>query len=432
MIDQFVLFTFFSEINITRQYVLPFPFRNIASVSIRNVFSIHIMSVHESKLFCNYLERSFFWWYRWEKTCTRIVSLLRKAFSIQVILKSWVWSSWRTRPSLSTLSFMMRTICLTPLTFFARLRLSLETLVPHKRRKTLESTSPTTLHCTFSGFVFADRRFSSHMALTFVSYSLVGFHSQGVQKYISFSLFFSSSSNPIVCCALTCLSYHFRSERLVLPCDSRESRSHGWIAYWELVKYDIDLSWSSNFICRFFFLFWFLVLATIIVRKSFRHPEDDTRDGSRPRQNTSEIFCQRPRPKLCPRTSSRFQFQLHFILNRGSCRASLTSYDVLSDWMQDKSVRFITLNKSSVQVSYDWRKNAVHILDHLVHFVQSFPSSASKNWTSKLHQYLVANTLDQCRASSIPNSYILNHPCPEITRTIPTSQTYSSLSVVSS
>ena len=283
----------------------------------------------------------------------------------------------------------------------------------------------------YSGFVFADRRFSNHMVLTFASYSLIVFPSQGVQKYMSFSLFFSSSSYPIVCCALTCLSYHFRSERLNLPCDSRESRSHDWIAYCELVKHDTDLSWSSTFICRFFFLLWFLVLMTIIVRKSFRHPDDDARDGSRPRENISEIFCQRSRPKICPRTSSRFQFKLHFILNRGSCRARLTSYNVLSDWIQDKSVHFITLQPSSVQVRHDWRKNAVHILDHLVHFVQSFPSSSSKNWTFKLYQYLVANTLDQCRASSIPNSYILNHHCPDFTRTIPTSQTYSSLSIVS-
>ena len=126
---------------------------------------------------------------------------------------------------------------------------------------------------------------------------------------------------------------------------------------------------------------------TIIVRKSFRHPDDDTRDGSRPRKNTSKSFVKEHVLNYVRALRRRFQFKLHFILNRGSYRARLTSYNVLFDWIQDKSVHFITLNPSSVQVRHDWRKNAVHILDHLVHFVQSFPSSASKNWTSKLYQY---------------------------------------------
>ena len=202
-----------------------------------------------------------------------------------------------------------------------------------------------------------------------------------------FHCFFSSSvlSDSLLRSDLS--PFHFRSERLNLPCDSRESRSHGWIAYCELVKYDNDLSWSSTFICRFFFLLWFSVSETIIVLKSFRHPDDDARDGSRPRKNTSKSFVKEHVLNYVRALRRRFQFKLHFILNRGSCRARLTSYNVLFDWIQDKSVHFITLNPSSVQVRHDWRKNAVHILDHLVHFVQSFPSSASKNWTSKLYQY---------------------------------------------
>ena len=122
MIDQFVLFTFFLRYyhkNVSAFFL----FRSVILLQypIRNVFSIHIMSVHESKLFCNFLERSFFCWYCWEKTFTRIVSLLRKAFSIQFIWKVGCDSSWRTRPSLSMLSFMMWTICLAPLTLLARL-----------------------------------------------------------------------------------------------------------------------------------------------------------------------------------------------------------------------------------------------------------------------------------------------------------------------
>ena len=191
MIDQFVLFTFFLRYyhkNVSAFFL----FRSVLLLQypIRNVFSIHIMSVHESKLFCNFLERSFFADTVGEDFYAYRI-FVTKSFLNTIYMKSWVrfivtYSSVTVdvivydvdNMSHSSDASRSSSVCLWRLSSF---------ISDVNARKHIS--------CHSSSYVF--RILCSRTVVSpviwycaFASYSLILFPSQGVQKYISFSLFF--------------------------------------------------------------------------------------------------------------------------------------------------------------------------------------------------------------------------------------------------